>query len=189
MPNLGEMGQYAQSELYAAIMSGLGGTGILPPVVADRNYEEQLAALRNAKALATEELRSNLNRFVPAADTKVRNYANTALSRDYANTVYGLKEAESLRKIMDKQTAVSMAFDALAAEKRMAASITDMYNRNNMMMMQDEMNFGTRGGNIAGGLASGLGYYLGSGHKLADLPTNFGRLWTNLSDFGGGFGS
>lgn len=145
-PQLGPMGKYAQTELYNVAQRAMAGGGMLP---FDR-FGPMKTAYQKAYAETQPMLASYLNRMVPYADVKVRNWAKDALTRSYYGGLQDLREQERLTPFEEQQEGMNLAAQLLGEEKRLGANILDIYNQGQYQLSQMPT-FGSQ-----------LGYGLGS---------------------------
>lgn len=188
LPSLDARGQEFQEELYGMIERGLAGQGLTPELTGGA-IGQSLTATTNAYQEGRGELGSYLNRFVPQGDTKVRSQAYSDLQRNYANQMQGIRESADTLNFADRQAAQEAAFESLGSEKRMATDLLDMYNQS----AYDQYNSPTFGSELAGGLGSALGLYLGR-QKTNPMQqsyvagrdygmTGFARMFKNATSF------
>lgn len=170
-PSLDERGQEFQDELFPIISRGLAGQSLTPALNA-RSLRGILGTLKEGFTSAQGELTSQLNRFIPREDVRVREQAQKDLGRSFANRVQGVKE--SFARIGEREIpeAQAMAFDALMNEKRIATNITSQFN----LSQQRQATSPTFGSELAGGIGSGLGFALGgAGGSLSPQNAAFRR--------------
>jgi len=161
MPELDPRGKEFQKELYTSITSGLEGGGIVPGALEMRRGK-LLSATKKAYEETQFDLPGALARFIPKADVGLRDFVNRAIKAQYYRTRQGIKEEAEAEKFGERPLAQSLAFDALAGEKRMGTAITSAYNQSMMRraMAPDFRSqlFGGLGGAAGIALAGPIGY-------------------------------
>lgn len=170
MPSLSPMGKWAQQRVYGDMGRALAGGGMFPSGVGAKTH-----AYRQAYKEAQPEMESYLNRMVPGGDVRVRGFAGQTLSRGFHRTLQGLKEEEKLRPYEEQQEAIGMATDLLAGEKKMSASITDMFNRQQQLNWENQMRYGTFGSNLGYGLGA-TGGWVSAAQKYAQGMSGGGGI-------------
>jgi hypothetical protein len=168
-PELDPRGKEFQTELYGGLTRALAG-GELVPGLAGRTERERLAAVQKGFAETQYDLPGMLSRMVPRADVKVRQFVRKSLGAQLARTREGIREETAMQKFEDKPLAQSMAFDALAGEKRMGASITSMYNQS-MLRRAQAPGFGSE---FYGGLGGAAGIMLAG-------PVGYANMFNKLA--------
>ena len=127
-PKLDPRGKEFQAELYPRITSGLQGAGITPEI--NEATRQKLLRTTGEEFLESSKgLESFMNRAIPRGDVKVRQYLKNALMSQYARQKESIGREFEFRGFEDKSLAQSLAFDALAGEKRIGAAITSQFNQ------------------------------------------------------------
>lgn len=160
-PQLDPRGEEFQAELYPRITSGLRGLGITPGI----DFDTQKELLRTTGEEFRESrrgLESFANRAIPRADIKVREFLKKSLDAQFARKKESIGREFEDRGFEDKSLAQSLAFDALAGEKRMGTAITSAFNQSTRRRAQapdfsSEL-FGGLGGAAGISLAGPIGY-------------------------------
>ncbi len=156
-PQLGPMGQYSQSVLYSAAERAMAGGGLLAARGAkpfDR-YGPTISALTKGYKETRPMIASYLNRMVPRADIKVREYAKGELKRGYYGGLQDLREQERMTRFEEQQEGMTMAAQLLGEEKRLGADIMSIYNQQQAQLSQMPT-FGSQLGYGLGGAAGTL---------------------------------
>jgi len=149
------MGSWAQKTLYENVTRAMQGGGLTPS-----GFGGLRRAYRSAYQKLKPEMESYLHRLVPRTDTRVRGFARQQLSRGFNRTMQDLREQEKLKPFEERQEAIAMGTDLLAGEKRISASITQMFNQQQQENLMREMQYGTYGSNLAYGLGQAGGWAL-----------------------------
>ena len=160
-PKLDPRGEEFQAELYPRITSGLQGFGITPEI--DEATRQKLLRTTGEEFLESSKgLESFMNRAIPRGDVKVRQYLKNALMSQYARQKESIGREFEFKGFEDKSLAQSLAFDALAGEKRIGAAITSQFNQSALRRSmapdyQSEL-FGGLGSAAGISLAGPIGY-------------------------------
>jgi hypothetical protein len=162
MPSLGAKGETANTLLYADIERALAGEGLIPQDIRDTAISNKLEALKSGYFEAKGSLASNLNRTVPSGDTKVREYAQGALSRNYYKQARDVPLQYEKSKYDEMQQATDMGSELLMQEKRQAVAGADANNQQIMQNYMNQRQYGTFNSNLMAGLGSAAGWLASS---------------------------
>lgn len=160
-PELDPRGEEFQAELYPRITSGLQGLGITSEI--DKTARGKLLKATGEEFVESRRgLESLVNRAIPRGDIKVREFLKKSLDAQFARQKETIGREFEFRGFEDKSLAQSLAFDALAGEKRMGTSITSAFNQSALRRsqapdFQSEL-FGGLGGAAGIALAGPIGY-------------------------------
>jgi hypothetical protein len=134
-----------------------------------------LAAVGKGYEKVHGDIGSIIERTIPRADLKVREFISRALQTERARAEQGVREEFETQPFEDISRAQSMAFGALGGEKRIGASITGMYNQS-MLRRADAPTYQT---GLAAGLGGAAGMMLAGRIDLAG-PIGYGREFTRF---------
>ncbi len=169
LPQLDPRGKEFQQELYGGLTRALKG-GELVPGLAGQTEQARLGAVQKSFAETQYDLPGTLARFAQKADVKVRQFVRGSLDAQLARTQKGIRDETTMQGFEDKSLAQSMAFDALAGEKRMGTSITSMFNQS-MLRQAQAPGFGSE---LAGGLGGAAGIMLAG-------PVGYANMFNQLA--------
>lgn len=158
-PSLSNIGKWTQQKLYADYERAIRGGGLIPSGM--RGFGKRRTALKKAYGEARPELEGQLSRLVPHGDVKVKGFARNLLDRSLLSDLEGLRREEITAPYEEQQEGLELGISSLAGEKRMSASITDMYNQQQAQAMLNQMQYGSFGTNLAAGLGGAGGWAAG----------------------------
>jgi hypothetical protein len=168
VPELDPRGKEFQSELYPMIQSGLEGQGLTPGITG-QSMRELLSATQGGFEEAHRGMTSMMERTIPKADLKVREFISNSLNAEFARQKQGVREEFEMQPFEDVQRAQTMAFGAVGGERRMGTAITSLYNQSALRQAYAP--------SFASGLAGGLG---GAAGMLIAGPIGYGREFTKF---------
>lgn len=142
--------KWAQSQLYPileellATRGASNGEGTI-----EANQRLLTTSLENANTQARKELAIDLDRGVQGGDSRVKLAAMDMFDKGAVSSEDSLMRAFKQEDTIRYDQAMSDAFGALSAEKRMAISGTQAYNQSLNNSYNNLMNAGTFGTNLA----------------------------------------
>lgn len=183
LPTLGAMGKEFQGEIFPLIQRGLQGEGLFPNLTA-QTIRDLIGSTKESFLETRRDLPGTLARFIPRADFGVRDFISSSIDADFARQTQDIKDEFAFVGEEDKQTAQTLGFNTLSAEKRMSAAIANLYNqslfrRSGSPTFESEL-FGGLGG--AGGIALG-----NIGQNRPSVFSNQNTRFGADSSFGSGF--
>jgi hypothetical protein len=162
------MGQEFQRELYPMIEGGLAGGGLTPQITG-RSLREMLAATTRRFPEIHADIGSLMERSIPRADLKVREFISNALNAEFARQKQGIREEFELQPFEDISRAQTMAFGALGGERRIGAAISGLQSQSALRQAYQPT--------FASGLMGGLG---GAAGMMLAGPVGYGREFTRF---------
>lgn len=164
-PSLGAMGKEFQSELFPIIQRGLRGEGLFPDITA-RTMADLLGASRETFLEGQRDLPGQLSRFVPRADTKVRDFIKSSVDAGFFRQQRDIKDEFANIGDIERQEAQALGFNAVAAERRTATDIASLFNQSQLRRSQAP-DFESA---LLGGLGSAAGFAVGNRGRSDSVP-------------------
>ena len=158
-PQMSARGKWAQENLYNTIQRGIKGEGMIPS--SQMGWGQRRLAYTKGFKEAMPELESQMGRFVQSGDVKVKEYARGTMAQTQDRLMTGLDEEEKMSPYLQQQEAMQLGYQALAGEKRMGLSLTQMGNEAAMRQAQMPTfagEFGYGVGRAGGWMSAGQRY-------------------------------
>ena len=152
--------KWARQTLYPDITNAMEGRGFGPTSLLNKRYSSTMEGLDESYGQAQGDLTSQLARSVRPGDTRVSNFAQNQLTRDYITAKDQLRRGFTQEKLDDQEIGLGMAADALAQEKRMSIQGAGQYNTAMTQQRAYEQQYGTFGTNLWGGIGEGAASYM-----------------------------
>ncbi len=171
----------AQTQLRRFITSGLAGGGLTPQITAQARTS-LLAEVKKQEGISIANLSAQLNRSIPAEDTRVRNFATEEIGREAARQRLNVNREFDLIPAQEAQEIIDLGLTSIAGEKRLAITLASGRQQQQLRLDQAP-SFGSE---FSAGLGSGIGQFAGSsgGRSLAESPQQlFSRLFNQSNSF------
>ena len=183
-PQLDPRAQEFQDELFPIIERGLRGEGLFPRIT-QKTIDDLLTSTRKSFLEGQRDLPGRLARFVPRADTKVRDFIRSSVDAGFFSQNQDIKDEFANVKDFEKQEATGLAFGSLAGEKQIAGTIANLFNASLIRRSQSP----TFGSELAGGAGGAAGTFLGNQGDTNNFQNNQGNpsIFNNQSIGTGNF--